>query len=70
MQEVGRQDPGRLRVQELPPGRAVPAWCRVDADGAQDLIDGGRRDRDTQLGQLAVDTPVTPKRVLVGQANS
>jgi len=69
MQEVGGQDPGGLRVQELPPGPAVPARRRVNARRAQDFIDSGRRDRDAQLGQLAVNTPVTPQRVLLRQAD-
>ena len=69
MQEIGGQDPGGLSVQELPSGRAVPARRRVDARGAQDLVDRGCRDRDAELGQLAADTPVTSARVLVRRAD-
>jgi hypothetical protein len=69
MQEIGGEDPGGLRVQELAPGRAVPARRGIDARGAEDLIDRGRRDRDAELGQLAVDTAVTPERVFVRQAD-
>jgi hypothetical protein len=65
VKEVGGEDPGGLRVQELLPGRAVLPWRRVDAGGAQDVVDGGRRTRGAQLGQLAVDAPVTLERVLV-----
>jgi hypothetical protein len=65
VQEVGGEDPGGLRVQELPPGRSVPARRRVNARGAQDLIDGRCRDGQAQLGQLAVNTPVAPERVFV-----
>jgi hypothetical protein len=63
VKKVHRQDPGGLRVQELPPGRTVPARRRVDACCAEDLADGGRRDRNPELGQLAVNTPVAPERV-------
>jgi hypothetical protein len=65
VEEVDGEDPGGLRVQELPPGRAVPARRGVDACGADDLVDRGRRDRDAELGQLAVNAPVTPQRVLL-----
>ena len=58
-----------MRAQELPPGRAVPSRRGIDARPAQDLIHGGRRDRDAQLGQLAVNTAVTPERVLLRQAD-
>jgi hypothetical protein len=50
VQKIDSQYPGGLRVQELPPGRAVPARCGVDARGAQDLVDGGRRDRSAEPG--------------------
>jgi hypothetical protein len=40
VKKVGGEDPGGLSVQELPPGRAVPARRRVDARGVQDLVDG------------------------------
>jgi hypothetical protein len=61
MQEVNRDDPGRLSVQELPPGRARAARRRADARSSQDLIDGGRGNRDAELGQLAVDPAVAPR---------
>ena len=37
VQEIHREDPGGLGVQELPPGRARPAGSRIDARGTQDL---------------------------------
>jgi hypothetical protein len=49
--------------------RARPARCRIDARGAQDLIDGRRRNGHAEPGQLAVDPPVTPQRVLPRQAD-
>jgi hypothetical protein len=69
VKEVDCEDPGCLRVQELPPGRTVPARRGIDARGTQDLIDGGRRDRHAQLGQLAMNPPVAPERVLARQAD-
>jgi hypothetical protein len=69
VQEIGRQDPGGLRVQELLPCLAVPARRGIDTRGAQDLVDGRRRDGQAQLGQLAVNAPVVPERVLARQAD-
>ena len=39
MEEINGEDPGGLRVQELPPGRAIPARCGIDTRSMQDLID-------------------------------
>src|ERR1035438_8778709 len=69
VQEVDGQDPGGLGAQELPPRRARAARRRIDARGPQDLIDGRRRNRSAELGQLAVYPPVTPQRVLPRQAD-
>ena len=69
VQEVDREDPGGLGVQELPPGRARAARRRIDARGMQDLPDGGRRDRHAELGQFAVDAAVSPQRILLRQAD-
>jgi hypothetical protein len=69
VQEVHREDPGRLSVQELPPGRARPARRRADTRSSQDFIDGGRRDCEAELGQLAVDPAVAPQRILCRQAD-
>jgi hypothetical protein len=70
MDEINGEDPGGLRVEELPPGRADPPRRGIDSRGPQDLIHGGRRDRYPQLGQLAVYPPVAPERVLLRQADS
>jgi hypothetical protein len=59
VKEIDREDPGGLGVQELPPGRARAARRRSDARDSQDLIDGGWRDPDAELGRLAVDPPVS-----------
>jgi hypothetical protein len=59
VEEVDGEDPGGLGVQELPPGGAVAAWREIDARGSRDLVDGRRRDGHVELGQLAVDPPVS-----------
>jgi hypothetical protein len=69
MQEVHREDAGRLSAQELPPRRARSARRRADAGSSQDLIDGRGRDRDAELGQLAVDPAVAPQRILFRHAD-
>jgi hypothetical protein len=45
VKEIDREDPGSLGMQELPPCRAGPTRCRINASSAQDLPHGGRRDR-------------------------
>jgi hypothetical protein len=67
VQEVDREDPGGLGVQELPPGRAGPARCRIDTRGMQDLPHRGRRYGEAELRQLAVYPAVSPQRVLLRQ---
>jgi hypothetical protein len=69
VQEAGRDHPGGLGGKELPPGRARAARCRIDARGTEDFPDGGWRNRHAELGQLAVDPPVSPQRVLLRQAD-
>jgi hypothetical protein len=69
VQEINREDPGSLGVQELPPRRAGPARRWVDARSTQDLPHGGRRDRHAELRQFAMDPAVSPQRILLCQAN-
>ena len=68
MQEIDREDPGGLGVQELPPGDARAAWRRIDAGGAQDLPDCGRRHGDAEFQQFALDPAMAPPRILSCQA--
>jgi len=65
VEEVHSEDPGGLGVQELPPGRARAARCRIDARSAQDLPDCGLRDRHAEFRQFAVDPAVSPQRILL-----
>ena len=69
VQEVDREDPGSLSVQELPPGRARAARRWIDARSMQDLPDSGRGDRHAELGQFAVDAAVSPQWILFRQAD-
>jgi hypothetical protein len=65
-EEVAGQDSFRLGIEELPPGRAGSAGCRVDACLLQDRPYGGRGDHAAELGQLTSDPPVSPGWVLSG----
>src|ERR1700691_1390649 len=69
VQEIDRDDPGGLGVQELPPARARASRCRIDACGMQDLPHGGRRDRHAELREFAVDAAMSPQRILPRQAD-
>jgi len=69
VQEINREDPGSLGMQELPPRRAGPARRRTDARSTQDLPHGGRRNPHAELHELAVDTAVSPQRILLRQAD-
>ncbi|MFD7205867.1 flavin reductase family protein [Streptomyces sp. NPDC059893] len=53
VEEVHRDDPGSLTAQELRPGRAVAAGCRVDPCLVQDRPYRGGSDRAAQAGQFA-----------------
>lgn len=53
----------RLQPEELGPGRADPAWCRVEAALARHRGDGGVRDVDADLQEFAPDPEVSPPRV-------
>jgi hypothetical protein len=58
VEEVDREDPGSLGVQELPPGRACATGSWIDARGTRDLPDGGLRDRHAEFHHFAVDPAV------------
>lgn len=47
--------------QELPPRRARPAGCWLDAGGVEDFPDGGYGDRVPEPGQLTLDASVPPR---------
>ena len=60
VQEVDRDDPGGLGVQELPPGWSRPAGRRIDTRCMQNLPHRGRRDCQAEFCQFAVDPAVPP----------
>ena len=59
-EEVQCQDPLRLRLrsQELGLARSLPAGRGIDAGVLEDLPDRGRRHRDAEPGQLALNALV------------
>ncbi|MGW4079648.1 hypothetical protein ACWELB_40300 [Streptomyces asiaticus] len=67
MEEVCRDDALGLRGQELAPGGSCAARCRIDARGMQDLPDRRRSHPMPEPGQLPLDPPVAPPRILPGQ---
>jgi hypothetical protein len=67
VQEVTRQDRGRLGGQELPPGRGCPAWRGREPGGGQDPADRSGAEPVPEAEELALDAPVSPARVLPGQ---
>ncbi|MFI9811355.1 hypothetical protein [Saccharothrix variisporea] len=67
MEEVRCDDALGLGGEELPPGRAATAGCRVDARVVQDLPDGRVGDVVAESGQFALDAPMTPSWVLPGE---
>jgi len=69
VQEVDGEDPARLGVQKLPPGRTGASRRRVNARGMQDLPHGRRRNGDPEFRQLVVDAAVSPQRILLRQEN-
>ena len=64
MEEVRRQDRLGLPGKERPPGLPRPPGSRVDAGVLEDLPHRRRRQLVSQPGQLAVDAPVPPARVV------
>ena len=69
VQEIDRDDPGGLGVQELPPARTRAARRWIDPGRTQDLPHGGGRDCHAELGEFAVDPAVSPQRILLRQAD-
>jgi hypothetical protein len=69
VQEVDREDPGGLGMQELAPGGIRAARRRIDARSTQDLPHRRRCHRHAELRQLAMYPAVTPQRILLRQAH-
>jgi hypothetical protein len=69
VQEIARQDPGRLAGKELPPGRGGPARRGREPGRGQDPADGSRAGAMAEAEELALDAPVPPPWVLPGILN-
>jgi hypothetical protein len=67
-EEVGGDDGLRLRTQERRPSGGGALGRRVDTGPLKDRPDSGSGDLHTQDEQFAVDTAVSPRGVLAGQA--
>ncbi|MCW2918565.1 MAG: hypothetical protein JWN52_6633 [Actinomycetia bacterium] len=55
--------------QELPPGRRSPPRCRAKTGCGQDPADGALPHPMAQADQLALDSPVSPSGILLGQSD-
>ena len=69
MDEIGREDTVGLRGQELLPGRARAAGCGTDPGIMQDLPHRGGCDPVTEPDELALRTPMPPRRIVRRDAN-
>ena len=66
--EVGSEEGVCLATQEGGPGQAIAVRRRLDAVDLEDLPDGGGRDLESQDGEFAVASAVSPAGVVVRQA--
>ena len=67
MQEIAGQDAFGLRGEELGPGRSRPSRRRAHTSSGQDRPDRAGSESVAQAGQLALNAPTTPGRVVPGQ---
>jgi hypothetical protein len=65
VEEIHGQDRGGLPAQKRSPGLPGPPGRGIDARVLEDLPHRRRRHRVSQPGQLAVDAPVPPGRVIL-----
>ena len=66
-EEVGGQEGVGVLVDEVCPGAPTASGRGRDAAPAEDLGDAHVGDLEAELEQLALDSPVTPARVLTGE---
>ena len=69
MEEVGGQQSGGLGSDEGAPVGVGFARCRPEACRGQDAADGAGADMESEAGELALDAPVSPARIVPCQAN-
>jgi hypothetical protein len=68
--QAGGEQAVRLGAQELRPAGADPPWRRPETRTSEHVRDRGGRDADPELEQLALDTDVTPVRILPPQTHN
>ena len=66
--EVSSEEGMCLATQEGGPGQLITVRRRRDAVDLEDLPDGGGRDLESQDGEFAVDSAVSPAGVFMRQA--
>jgi hypothetical protein len=67
-EEAAGQNPGRLGLKELSPGRTAAPGRWIEAGPLRDRPHGGWRHLPTKAGDLPGDAPISPARVFGGQA--
>lgn len=70
MKEVAGENPVRLAAQELGPGGTRASWGRIETGTFEDRPDRGGADLTAHAGEFSGDAPVSPVRVLVGEAQN
>ena len=68
VEEVTRQEPGRLGAEEGSPGVARSLRCGRNVALPEDRANGSRRHGDAHPGKLTLDASVAPQRVFAGEA--
>jgi hypothetical protein len=69
VKKVGGQQSGGLGAQEGPPAAICSPWCGAEVGGGQDSPDGARAQAVSQPDEFALDAPVTPGWILLGQTH-
>jgi hypothetical protein len=69
VEEVGREQSGRLCPQKRPPARVHLSWGGAHPAGGEDAADGASTDSVTEADQLALDTPDAPNPGSPGPAD-
>ena len=68
--EIDRRQHRPVGLEERLPGGLPPALgCRFDPLRFEDLADGGGGDLMAEVEQGTLDPPITPARILAGEAN-
>jgi hypothetical protein len=68
-EEIDRQHLLGVLADELAPGALAAAWGRQESVLPQDVAHGAVRAAAAKLQELALDSAISPPRVLAGQAH-